>query len=189
MWSSLFSASCEFMFSKWFAIQWKCNQLLFSFPRYLFQNFALEICSQLCALLKTIASSHILVILIKRFWKAGCWWPWHWTYGRFGSGNGANGGWKWYQVTGFGENYIKSQDLEQISNISYQLGWNSDPQYVSFVWMFWVQLKTQIWKRIFWNLGEGGWAGLGVGAPVHSNLAPSWQHAECTKPHILLSTI
>ena len=33
-----FFASCEFMFSKWFAILWKCNKLLFSFPRYLFSK-------------------------------------------------------------------------------------------------------------------------------------------------------
>ena len=36
------------MFSKWFAIRWKCNKLLFSFLRCISPNFAAEICRLLC---------------------------------------------------------------------------------------------------------------------------------------------
>ena len=61
-----FFASCEFMFSKWFAIRWKCNKLLFSFPRYLFKNFALEICCYLCALLKIIDSFQMLAFEMQK---------------------------------------------------------------------------------------------------------------------------
>ena len=41
-------ASSEFIFSKWFAIRWKCNKLLFSFLRCISPNFAAEICRLLC---------------------------------------------------------------------------------------------------------------------------------------------
>ena len=61
-----FFASCEFMFSKWFAIRWKCNKLLFSFPRYLFKNFALEICCYLSALLKIIDSFQMLAFEMQK---------------------------------------------------------------------------------------------------------------------------
>ena len=88
------------------------------------------------------------------------------------------------------ENDIKSEDLEQISNISGNLSYWS------------VQLRSQTYylslvrfpdsgknlTRIFWNLGDELMAGL---VQVHRctlNLAPSWrQQTECIKPDISLS--
>ena len=90
------------------------------------------------------------------------------------------------------ENDIKSEDLEQISNISGNLSYWSvqllDLKHIIFLWSgFQIQLKFNS-IRIFWNLGDELMAGL---VQVHRctlNLAPSWrQQTECIKPDISLS--